>query len=192
MSPRLAHLAASAPSTPRSRRRTRLYELLGALAVASCAEPADSSTSDASTGSVDVPEDESALIAADLCEHASEGPFKPLAATTDASTAPEAYVSHTLLTVTGSGDAAHFLKLSVSDAGEHVVGTIGVTGLTITDAAGTAVTIDEEEAVTACEGIETAHHVTLGIGTYAVAFELTGAEAGFVILTGEHEEDDAK
>lgn len=140
-----------------------------------------------------MPEDESALIAADLCEHATEGPYKTLTATADAASAPEAYFSHTFLTVTGSGDAGRqFIKLSVSEAGEHVLGTTGLSGLTITDAAGTAVTIEEEEAVTACTGIETAYHVPLGIGTFAVSFELAGADGGMVILTGEHEEHEAK
>lgn len=160
--------------------------------MASCVDAADRSSSDASAGGADVPIDESALIAADLCEHASEGPFKALTASVDASSAPEAYVSHTLLTVTGSGDATHFLKVSVSDAGEHVFGAIGITGFTITDVAGNPVPIEEEEAVTACEGMETAYHVSLGIGSYTLAFDFARTDAGFVILTGDHEEGDAK
>lgn len=134
--------------------------------------------------------DEGAVIEADLCEHATEGPYKALTASAEQSSAPEAYFSHTLLTVTSAGaPGTHFIKLSVSDAGEHVLGAIGATGLTVTDSSGASLQFEEEEAVTACAGIETAYHLELGIGTYYAAFEFAGPEAGFVLLTGEHEDD---
>ena len=137
--------------------------------------------------------DEGAVIEADLCEHAAEGPYKTLTASAEQSSAPEAYFSHTLLTVTSAGaPGTHFIKLSVSGAGEHVVGAIGATGLTVTDSSGASLQFEAEEAVTACAGIETAYHLELGIGTYYAAFEFAGPEAGFVILTGAHEEHDGE
>ncbi|MBT9559293.1 MAG: hypothetical protein IV100_24880 [Myxococcales bacterium] len=190
---RSALCRALASSLVVSTRRNPIVGLLGALLVAACAEPASDAVADATANAVDAAVDEPALIAADLCEHATEGPFKALTASVDAASAPEAYFSHTFLTVTGSGSPGRqYIKLSVSDAGEHVIGAAGVGGLTLTDATGTAITIDDETAVTACDGIETAYHVSLGIGTVTLSFDLTGAEAGLVILTGEHEDDEAQ
>jgi hypothetical protein len=189
--PETAESSSARPSdTRRASLQRALAGVLGAALLAACESTSDASPADASTSSADVVEDHEAEIEADLCEHAAEGPFQTLEAGADQATAPEAYVSHTLLSVVASDAAVRrYLKLSVAEAGEHVIGTVGASNVVVSDSAGTAIPFEEEEAVTACTGIEKAHHLELGIGTHYLAFDVVGEKAGFVILTGEHGED---
>lgn len=127
---------------------------------------------------------------AEACEHAAEGPSRPVqAAEADAAPAIQSY-AHARVDITllagadGNGGSVAF---NVGEAGDYLFFLTADVPLTFSDDAG-AVEIEETAVVDACAVVAVSHTVELSPGVVTLTFGPTDAtEVGLVFeMAGEH------
>jgi hypothetical protein len=140
-------------------------------------------------------EDPIAAVNEEGCEHLAEGPFIATAATTDATNAPSVASDHnayriSLPEVEGSIARLGYVSFDSDEATDYVLFLDKNIGLTVLDADGEEVEIEETElSVPQCTIVKARHTVELGVGVYNFVFsDLAIAEVLLVIEEAEHED----
>ena len=139
------------------------------------------------------PGEEEESVEEEGCEHMAEGPATAVTAAADAASAPDATAEHTRVDIALAGvegGNGGFVIYEAEADGEYIFFLDKTVGLTITDAAGNAVEIEESGPVDLCSEVAIHHVVDMGLGLHTIAFEATAETSLSMVVeaAGEHEE----
>ncbi|RMG15925.1 MAG: hypothetical protein D6729_11665 [Deltaproteobacteria bacterium] len=105
---------------------------------------------------------------AEGCEHAQEGPFIDVEATTAPDLAPAVEAGHRAWRITLPEGAAGFLRLDVPQAGDYHFFLSAAVEMEIYDDHEALVAIEETRPVDACEALAVDHIVPLSVGRHRI------------------------
>lgn len=108
-------------------------------------------------------------LAAEACEHGTEGPFEDVTAGADPTGAPSIAFEHTGVRITLS-EAARVVKFEAAEATDYVFFFSKNVPVVFTDSAGATLPIEATEAVDACAEIAVQHTIELPVGTVFLTF----------------------
>ena len=135
--------------------------------------------------------------AEEACEHTKEGPFEDVTATAAADGAPSATFAHTAVHITLVEDAddntkkSGYVTYNADEAAEFAFFLSVDVPMTITDANGAAVEIEESADVAECTEVAKQHNADLEIGTYTLKIgPTTESMISLVVEEASHEGED--
>ncbi len=131
-------------------------------------------------------------VAAELCEHAQDGPFQTVTAGADAAGAVSASFEHTNVTVTLTdfmSQKGGCVSVDVEAEGELILGVSDAdVAMALSDASGTAIAAEKTETITDCTEMARMDTFDVAAGTHTLCFgptALTELRFGFE-EGGEH------
>ncbi|MCB9538303.1 MAG: hypothetical protein H6704_18795 [Myxococcales bacterium] len=125
-------------------------------------------------------------LADEACEHTTEGPYRDVTATVDAADGPVASFEHTgvrIALVDVMGGKGGFVTFESAEAADFTFFLSANVPLTLQDATGAPVAIEDTADVDACAEVAVQYTAELEVGTYRLSFGPT--EATTVTLVAE-------
>jgi len=125
-------------------------------------------------------------VAAELCEHAKDGPFQTVTAGADAAGAASASFEHTSVTVTLTdymSQKGGCVSVDVEAEGELILAVNdAAVSMALSDASGTAIAAEKTETITDCTELARMDTFDVAAGTHTICFgptALTELRFGF-------------
>lgn len=134
-------------------------------------------------------------IQAEFCEHAQNGPFQMVTATSSAADAPEATFEHTAITVTLTdyqGMMGGCVHIEADEAGELIFAVSDDSANMVIMMDGNTLTPEKSEAITDCTELASMDTYDVSAGRHEICFgptSLTSVVFGFEEGSHDHEGD---